>query len=146
MKKSFALFLVLLLGITDVAVAGEGWLTDFEEAKKVAAKKNLPILAEFAGLDWCPPCKALSKNVFQQKDFKEYAAENLVLFIADFPRPAPENPTPVQQKNNELAEKYGIQFFPTILLLNADGSVINKTGFRRGGADSYIEHIKELLK
>jgi hypothetical protein len=51
MKKPFALFTVLLLGIASLATAGEGWLTDFEAAQKLAAEKNLPILVDFSGSD-----------------------------------------------------------------------------------------------
>jgi len=145
MKKSYALWMVILLGIASSALGAEGWLTDFEKAKKMAAEKNLPILAEFAGLDWCPPCIALGENVFSTEVFKKYAKENVVLFLADFPRTKPQGPVLVKQ-NEKLSEQYGVQTLPTVLLLKADGTIIDRTGYRRGGAEAYIKHIKELLK
>jgi thioredoxin-related protein len=145
MKKSFALFTVLLLGIASLASAGEGWLTDFEAAQKLAAEKNLPILVDFSGSDWCGWCIKLDNEVFSQPKFKTYATENLVLFLADFPNSKPQS-AEVKKQNSELSEKYGVRGFPTVLLLKADGAVINRTGYQAGGAAAYVEHIKKLLK
>ena len=50
----------------------------------------------------------------------------------------------LQRQNNELAKQYAVRGFPTVLLLNR--STLNrKTGYQRGGAENYIEHIKELI-
>ena len=35
-----------------------GWLVDFAKAKAQCAKEGKPILMEFTGSDWCPPCMA----------------------------------------------------------------------------------------
>ncbi len=145
MKKSFALLTVLLLGIAALATAKEGWLTDFEEAKKQAAEKNLPILADFSGSDWCGWCIKLDNEVFSQDEFKAYAKDNVVLFMADFPNSKPQS-AEVKAQNKALSKKYGIRGFPTVLLLDAKGKVIERTRYRRGGAALYVEHIKELLK
>lgn len=126
--------------------AGEGmWLTDFEKAKEKAAQKDVPILADFAGSDWCGWCIKLDNEVFAEDEFKAYADENLVLFLADFPR-SKEQSDDVKELNQELAQKYGVEGFPTVLLLDANGDVIARTGYRRGGAESYVEHLKELQK
>ena len=145
MKKLSALFAVLLLGLVSCANAGEDWLTDFEKAKEEAATRNVPILADFSGSDWCGWCIRLDNEVFSKSEFKAYAKENVVLFLADFPNSKPQS-AEIKAQNKKLSNQYGIQGFPTVLLLNADGSVINKTGYQRGGAAAYVEHIKELLK
>ena len=145
MRKLSVLFAVLLLGITSYANAGEGWQTDFEKAKAEAAERNVPILADFSGSDWCGWCVKLDKEVFSKPEFKAYAKENVVLFLADFPNRKPQGEE-LKAQNKKLSQQYGISGFPTVLLLNADGSVINKTGYRRGGAAAYVEHLKELLK
>ena len=137
--------LIMVLVLSSTAFGGEGWTTDFEEAKRMAAEKGVPILADFAGSDWCGWCIRLDREVFTQKVFKEYAGTNLVLFLADFPakKRQPEN---VAKQNRKLQEKYGIQGFPTVILLDKSGKVIARTGYRRGGADAYIEHIKKLIE
>ncbi len=144
MKKSL-FTVVLFLGIASFVFAGEGWPTDFEAAKKEAAEKGLPILADFSGSDWCGWCIRLDNEVFSQPEFKAYAKENVVLFLADFPNSTPQS-AEIKTQNEKLSTKYGVRGFPTVLLLNADGSVINKTGYQAGGAAAYVEHIKELLK
>ena len=143
MKKS--LFAVVLFGIVSIAFAGEGWLTDFEEAKKQAGEKNLPILADFSGSDWCGWCIKLDKEVFSKEEFKAYAKDNLVLFLADFPNRT-KLPDDVKAQNEKLSKEYGIRGFPTVLLLDADGKVLERTGYQRGGPEAYVEHIKKLLK
>jgi protein disulfide-isomerase len=145
MKKLSALFAVLLLGIVSCANAGEGWLTDFEKAKEEAAERNVPILVDFSGSDWCGWCIRLDNEVFSQPEFKAYAKDNLVLFLADFPNGKPQSDE-IKAQNEKLSNQYGVSGFPTVLLLSADGSVINKTGYQAGGASAYVEHIKELLK
>ena len=127
-----------------LAAADSGWLTDFAAAQKLAKKKNLPILADFAGSDWCGWCVRLDKEVFSTKTFKDYAAKNLVLFLADFPNSKPQSKA-VKAQNARLLKKYQVRGFPTVLLLNADGKVLATTGYREGGPKKYIQHLKQLL-
>lgn len=136
----FSAFLVAALS----SFAAEGWLDDFEAAKKLAAEKGVPILVNFSGSDWCGWCIRLDREVFGEAEFKKYAAENLVLFIADFPR-RKELPEKVAKQNRELAEKIGIMGFPTVLLMDAEGKEIARTGYQPGGPAAYVTHLKELL-
>ena len=137
------LLLVGLFGFS--AFAGEEWLTDINKAKKEAAEKKLPILADFAGSDWCGWCIKLDKEVFSQKEFKAFAKDRVVLFLADFPRKK-ELSAEVKAQNEQLQQAYGIEGFPTVLLLDAGGKVIARTGYLRGGAVVYVDHLKDLLK
>jgi len=145
MKKWITLFTVLLLGAAHLPAATADWLTDFESARREAAARNVPILADFSGSDWCGWCIRLDKEVFSQPEFKAYAEKNLVLFLADFPSRKPQSDA-VKQQNRELAERYGIRGYPTILLLDSAGNVLKRTGYQSGGAGAYVEHLKSLLK
>jgi protein disulfide-isomerase len=120
------------------------WLTDFETAKTRAAELKRPILADFSGSDWCGWCIKLDKEVFQKKEFKNFAENKLVLFLADFPRSVPQ-PEGLKKQNKMLMGKYGVEGFPTILLLDAKGQVLAQTGYQRGGAAAYVKHLEELL-
>ena len=64
--------------------------------------------------------------------------------LIDFPREKSEQVRRFKQ-NNALAKQYAVRGFPTVLLLNQEGTLIEKTGYQRGGAENYIEHIKELI-
>lgn len=125
--------------------AGADWGTDFEAARKAAVEGKKLILADFTGSDWCPWCIKLDSEVFQKDAFKTFAKESLVLFVADFPNEK-QLPKDLAEKNRKLAEKYDVKGFPTVLLLDADGKVLARTGYRRGGAESYVEHLKSLMK
>jgi thiol-disulfide isomerase/thioredoxin len=60
--------------------------TNFELVKKEAASQSKPIVLVFSGSDWCAPCIKLDKSIWQSTEFKEYAASNLILERADFPK------------------------------------------------------------
>jgi len=144
MKRSFTLFLVVF-GVALFAAASEGWLTDFAKAKEEAVAREVPILIDFSGSDWCGWCIKLDKEVFSRSKFKKYAKKNLVLFVADFPSRAPQSEA-VKQQNRALAEQYGVQGYPTVLLVDAEGKELARTGYEKGGARAYIRHLKSLLK
>ena len=132
----------LLLG-TVAAQAGDGWLTDFDKALATAKEQDKHILLEFQGSDWCPPCIQLSEKVLSTDAFKEYAASELVLVMADFPR-RKELSDEQKAHNQKLAEKYGIQYFPTVLVLDQDGQVLDKmVGFPKGGLEGFLSFLKE---
>src|SRR5262245_9374441 len=62
------------------------WMVDLEAAKMVAAKEGKDILMEFTGSDWCPPCKALKRKVFDTEAFQTEAPKHFVLVKLDNPR------------------------------------------------------------
>ncbi|NQT93143.1 MAG: thioredoxin family protein, partial [Lentisphaerae bacterium] len=97
----------IILAVTLAAIAAEAsdpsWSTDYEAAQKAAAKKNLPILADFAGSDWCGWCIRLDREVFSKKEFSGYAKDKLVLFLADFP--SRKKQAAAEKKQNEALPK-----------------------------------------
>lgn len=108
------------------------WLTSFAEAKVEAAKRNVPILADFSGSDWCGWCMKLDKEVFSTPAFAKYAAGNLVLLLVDFPEEKPQTDE-VKKQNSALSDQFAIKGFPTVLLLDAEGKLLARTGYLRGG-------------
>jgi thiol-disulfide isomerase/thioredoxin len=122
MKK----FLLALLAAAS-AHAAPVWLTDLDSAKAQGVKENKPVLVDFTGSDWCPPCKALHKDVFESSEFAA-AASRYVLVELDFPRTKPQTPE-IKAKNREWQQKYAVNSFPTVLLLDAkSGDVFGRVG------------------
>ena len=154
MKKSIVMILAAVMMASTVGCAAPendtgksgtpGWTTDFEAAKKLAATRNVPILADFSGSDWCGWCIKLDREVFSKPTFQAYASTNVVLFLADFPSHK-ELPAAVKAQNEKLAEEYGVRGFPTVLLLDATGKVLGRTGYQAGGPEAYVKHLKQLL-
>ena len=123
---------------------GLNWENNLDKAVEQAKKENKTVLVNFTGSDWCIWCKRLSAEVFQQKEFEAYAKESLVLVMLDFPKDI-EQTQEIKEYNNMLAKKYGIQGFPTILLIDSQGKLVAQTGYQPGGAAKYVEHIKSYL-
>jgi len=147
MKKSvlpIAFLVVFFMSFTAVANELE-WLDNFEKAKELSKEKGVPILVNFTGSDWCSWCMRLVGEVFSKSEFQNYAKKELVLFKADFPR-SKVIPEQVVRQNRKLAEQYRIQGFPTILLVDATGKELARTGYRLGGAKAYVEHLAGLIK
>ena len=120
------------------------WEINFEQALARAKTENKPMLLDFTGSDWCGWCIRLDKEVFSQPEFMTYAADSLVLVELDFPRSKMQS-AEIKAQNKALAKKYSIRGYPTIVLLTADGELIARTGYQRGGAENYVAHIKEIL-
>ena len=121
------------------------WMTDWKAAQARAKAENKPILIDFSGSDWCGWCIKLDEEVFAQPEFQKWAPDHVIPFLADFPRKTPLADD-VKMQNQALASVYGIEGFPTVILVRPDGTVIAKTGYQAGGAEKYIAHLEKLLQ
>ena len=137
--RPFAAFLAVVA--LAVSAAEPVWLTDLDAAKAKGVKENKPVLVDFTGSDWCPPCKALHKNVFESAAFAAVASR-YVLVELDYPRTKPQSPE-LKAKNREWQQKFGITGFPTVLLIDAkSGDVFGKTvGFGGQTAKEYLDKL-----
>ncbi|BCU75921.1 thioredoxin family protein [Luteolibacter sp. LG18] len=145
----FAFAAVTALFCSGAALAsGEGWVTDFEAAKKQAAAEKKDLLIDFTGSDWCGWCIKLDKEVFSEEAFKTGVKDKFVLVSLDFPR-KPENVEKLGEtlkaQNSELQKKFAIRGFPTIMLCDATGKPFAKTGYQEGGPEKYVAHLDGLL-
>ncbi|MBW7867842.1 MAG: carboxymuconolactone decarboxylase family protein [Brumimicrobium sp.] len=133
-----------LLGQSKKITKTEGFITNFEQAKKEAAALNQPIFAFFTGSDWCYWCKHLQEEVLSTPAFKDYAKQHFVLFIADFPQKTAQSDE-LKKQNKELVEKYDVTGFPTVFLMDATGKAKVKSGYRPGGPENYIKELNDAL-
>lgn len=146
MKKALLLASTILLTPTFSYAGGEGWMHDFEAAKKRALEEKKDLLIDFTGSDWCPPCQDLSARILSQESFKVEAAKNYILVELDFPNDKTKITPEISAQNQQLAEHYGIQGFPTILLTDAQGRPFGQTGHHLGGPQDYLDHLADLQK
>ncbi len=143
LTRCFAALTLAGLIAGNAAAGGEGWTDDFAGAKTTAAADGKDLLLDFTGSDWCGWCIKLNEEVFSQDAFKAYAKENFVLVELDFPNKKKLSDE-VKAQNAQLQTAYNIQGYPTIYLTDAKGLPYAKTGYQRGGAEAYVEHLKEL--
>lgn len=120
------------------------WMTQFSEARAMAKNEGKPILMDFTGSNWCGWCVKLKKEVFTKPSFLGFANDNLILMTVDFPRGVHQEQWLVDQ-NNKLLDQYGVNSFPTIILTDYNGNLLGRTGYKSGGSENYVEHLKGLL-
>ena len=121
------------------------WLDSYEEAVELSKQSGKPIMADFTGSNWCGYCVKLKKEVFNTPQFKAWAAENVVLLELDFPRPNLQANW-IKEQNNMLRDRYKIEGYPTVLILNPDGSVIGSQGYKAGGPDRWIPIVDNTIQ
>ena len=120
-----------------------GWTDNFTAAVGKAKAEKKPILALFTGSDWCPPCQQLEKNILLQPSFKNFAKKHLVTLFLDFPRDAKLDDG-VKKQNDDLAKKFSVEAYPTILVLSADGE---KELWKTVGYSAlFLEKLQDAVK
>lgn len=144
-KLTVLLIAAICAGITSLQAVppNSGWFTTMAAAQKVAKAGNKKIYALFTGSDWCPHCVTLEKNVLKQKQFDEFAKDKLVLLYLDFPR-GRKLPAKESEANRALSEKYGVQGFPTAVILDSDGNAIDKI-VGPNSVDNYLKRLQSAL-
>ena len=121
------------------------WLTDLPKAQAKAKEEKKLVLMDFTGSDWCPWCVKLSKEVFSQPEFADYAKKNLVLVEVDFPRKK-QQAEELKKANQALEEKYNIKSFPTIVVLDSEGKKVGELEYQPGGPKPFIAELEKLKK
>jgi len=144
MPRKFLALIALCLSVVSLSAAEPVWLTDLDEGIKVAKAEKKAILVDFTGSDWCGWCIRLKKEVFDQKEFAA-VTKDFVLVELDYPQKK-KQPAEEKAKNKALAEKFAIEGFPTILLLDSNGEPFAQTGYEAGGPVKYLAHLAVLLK
>ena len=125
--------------------AATNWLTDYQKALDVARQEKKIVLMDFTGSDWCIWCMRLRSEVFATVEFQNYAATNLVLMEVDFPHRKPQSDV-LKKQNEELMQKFGVEGFPTIIILNSEGKALGKMGYVPGGPAAFISQLKAITE
>jgi thiol:disulfide interchange protein len=136
---------ILALSIAFVATAtagGEGWETDLTKAFAMAKEQKKPLLVEFTGSDWCPPCKMMHKNVFSKEEFLTKAKEKFILVCIDMPNKDPQ----LRTKNEPVVRQYKINAYPTVILLEPEGKEFNRfIASQYPSVEAFLAHLDEAL-
>lgn len=159
MKKVLMLLVVVILssGATFAQDEHIEWV-NLEQAQK-AAKKDGKLTIIDMYTPWCGPCRMMENNTFKDPKFVAFVEENLhaVKFNAEGPKPVMYNGTEYTNPGYDpakgngrnsmhgLTKKFAIQGYPTIVVLDAKGTVIKSlVGYKR--ADDLQNELSGLIK
>ena len=117
------------------------WGTDLPAALNQARSENKMVLLDFTGSDWCGWCIKFDKDVLSTDKFAGYAKSKLVLVKLDFPSHK-EQDAALKQANEQLSKRFGVDGFPTFVLLNFAGKELwRQAGYAEGGPDAFIAEL-----
>jgi protein disulfide-isomerase len=151
--KNLAIAILVALGLFSAvsARADSPWGTDVKKAQEEAKANHKLLLLDFTGSDWCGYCIQLDRAILSKPEFKDYANKNLVLVEVDFPRRGGPRwnaqSAELQKQNEQLAEKFDINGFPTLVVLNGEGKTVWRyDGFYDGGIAAFLAELDKIKK
>lgn len=134
-------FLAVLCAALALLPAGAvEWLTNVEQAQKLAAEQGKAVLVDFTGTDWCVYCREMHAKVLDTPEFEAYAAPKFICVEMDLPH-KPLLPKAQLEYNRGIVKRYGVTGYPTLLVLNTAGEVTG--GFIGGKAE--LGYVSEQL-
>ena len=120
------------------------WMTDLPSARTRAKAEKKLVMLDFTGSDWCGVCIRLNKEVFSTPEFVEYAKKSLIPVEVDFPVKKKQS-NARKRANQALADKYHIEGYPTIIVLNPEGKKIGElNGYSGGGPKPFIAQLEKF--
>lgn len=92
----------------------------FAEALALAKKENKLVFMD-CYTAWCGPCKILAKKIFPIKEIGDFFNAHFVNIQMDMEK----------GEGKELAKRYDVKAYPTLLIVDADGNLVHRvTGVR----------------
>ena len=107
------------------------WRADYNVARKEAAEKGLPIVLDF-GFEGCQYCRKLDAVTFRDTEVIKRLNGKFVPLRIDI------------QKDPSLAEKLGLQMYPTVVFASPEGHILGKVeGYQEPGR--FQENLDRVL-
>lgn len=103
----------------------------FSEALTESSKQNKPVFMD-AYTNWCGWCKKLDRTTFADKEVSDYLNQNFIVLKVNME----------EGEGFDLADKYGINSFPTLLFIDEKGKAFHGIG----GYANASEFLKEAQK
>lgn len=113
MKRILFILFIANLSVGYVSAQGIQFETGaFSEALQKAKEQNKLVFMDIY-TDWCGPCKRMSAEVFTQEKVGDFFNKNLINYKINAEK----------GEGIELAKKYKIKGYPTLLFLDGDGEI-----------------------
>ena len=140
--NSISLIFAALLAVTSTPT---GFIDNLEEGFAQAKRENKLVFVCFSGSDWCGWCKKLEHEVFADPEFLPLMTNKFELVFIDLPQDRSVLSTWARTHNEDVVREYKIRGFPTCLIMAADGTLLERTGYQYGGGKKYAEYVDYLV-
>jgi thiol-disulfide isomerase/thioredoxin len=128
---------IIFLFLSGVLFASPQVTKDYSKGRDIAQGYDLPLALVFTGSDWSEHSKTLIEEMFEK------LPSELIFVQVDFPEINTQSETILIQ-NRVLKEKYGVENFPTIVLLNSKEEEISRMGYPIKGVGDFGKYLKEV--
>lgn len=118
--------------------------TNFPRSAALAKSTNRPLLLAFLGTDWSISSLKLDREVFDQAELSDNSKYDFLLCKLHFYQTQERSPEIIRQ-NDELATKYKVQEFPTVVVLSPDGREIGRLGYVLGGVKAFAAAVNAIV-
>ena len=119
------------------------WVSDYQAGIAEAQKGQKALVLFFTGSDWCSWCHRLEDEVLNQKEFGQALKDKFVFVKVDFPMKTKLPPEAAAQ-NQQLRNRFGVNSFPTLVILDGKERVLGTTGYRPGGAVAFADYLSSI--
>jgi thiol:disulfide interchange protein len=119
------------------------WLRSYSEAVALSQSTSKPIAILFTGTGWCPACMRLERLVLTHPEFAQAVGQKFVFLKAEFPDYSES--AVMASPYKPLLDRYGINQFPTIVVVNANGQQLYTVNYREGGPQVYAQELLQKL-
>ena len=125
----------------------KGWGEDFTAACEEAKRDGKLVLLAFSGSDWCGWCIKMDKEIYSKPGFVSMAKRKFVLVSVDSPQDK-EILSPLAKKQNpELVKKYGIEGYPSTIVVRPSGEEVKRFGgYRQEGVEGFLKALYEVAE
>ncbi len=132
---SYVRLVFAILVMSTLSFAGEvTWVKDYNDALKQAGEQKKSVVLDMSA-SWCGFCRRMAREVYPAQEFVDYSRNHV--FIRLFADTDPQG--------EQLSRKFGIEGFPTILVLNPQGKELGRVvGFRP--SSRLIQELRDITR
>ncbi len=109
------------------------WEHDWKTAEAAAQEQNKPMLVVFSA-SWCPPCKAMKREVWPNKLVGEAVMAGYVPLYVDVD----------EEVHAQKVAKYQVSGIPLVAILDAEGKVKRQANYM--SAEETLQFLRTPLK
>ncbi|GAB4186482.1 MAG: hypothetical protein Tsb0015_04300 [Simkaniaceae bacterium] len=119
-------------------------MENFEKANEMAKAYQKPLVLIFLGSDWCELSQKFIKNILEDAEFEKISCNDFLFVKIDFPELNNQSSN-LLEKNYELKQRFHIQNFPTLIILDNEDQEISALGYLPCSGKEYAKQLRYIV-